>query len=99
MQFITVLIVGWLTDWLASHVAGLDPVTARKVSQALADAFSEHVVGTVITLVATGWYWFRRPGDLPATVVDDYRALLKVGIDPAAPAASAPPVKEVDPRG
>lgn len=79
MPFVTVLIVGWFTDWLISHVAGIDPATARQV----ADVLVNHVLGVGVTLVATGWYWFRRPGD----------------VDPAAPAASAAPVKERDPRG
>lgn len=94
MQFIVVLIVGWFTDWLVSHVAGLDANTARQVAQVLVD----HTFGVAVTLVATGWYWFRRPGDLPAKIIEDYRDLLKVGIDPAAP-ASAAPVKAGDPRG
>lgn len=62
MQFILVLIVGWFADWLVSHVAGLDPVMARNVAQVLVD----HAFGASVTLVSIGWYWFRRPGDVPA---------------------------------
>ena len=62
MHFVVVLIAGWFADWLVSHVAGLDPATARQVAEVLVD----HIFGVAVTLVATGWYWLKRPGDIPA---------------------------------
>lgn len=78
MQFILVLVVGWFTDWLVSHVAGLDPAVARQVAQVLVD----HTFGFGVTLVATGWYWFRRPGDVPAKSLPSAAVFSKPEVKP-----------------
>lgn len=61
MPYILALVIGWLADWLAQHVPSINPAQAREVAQVLVD----HFLGIGSTLLATGWYFFRRPGDAP----------------------------------
>ena len=94
MPNILALIVGGLAGWLIQQVPGLDPTQAHDVAQVLLN----HWWSVILMVLVAGWRFMRRPGDLSKKTLEDYRELLKMGIDPAAP-ASAVPVKEVDPRG
>lgn len=61
MPYVLALAIGWLANWLAQHVPSINPAQAHDVAQVLVDNF----VGIGSTLLATGWYFFRRPGDTP----------------------------------
>lgn len=89
-QRIITIVAGALAAYIAQHVAGVNEQHAADVLAAILMAFS------------AGWA-ARHPADavqeLPRAAIIQYEQLSKLGTNPAAPAASAAPVKEVDPRG
>jgi hypothetical protein len=65
------MLVVWLSGWLVQKVPALDPATSHQVAQALVD----NAWSLILSAVATGWLWLRRPGDkTPAQVAEKVAA-------------------------
>ena len=85
-SLMAVLVAG-IGGWLVQQVPGLDPAHAESVARILVS----YPLSAMAMAFTAGWLFFRRPGDQSTRVLDDYRELLKLGIDPKAP--SKPEVK------
>lgn len=87
------VIVAGIGAWLVQQVPGLDPAHAESIAKILVS----YPLSAIAMAFTAGWLLFSRPGDQSTKVLDDYRELLRLGLDPTAPpppvAARPPEVK------